>query len=71
MADRAADRAGSALHAAHSKDRSGADTLNSFATANSADIADTADTEHPSMDHSRDMPVPEDRGRPRKANLKV
>jgi hypothetical protein len=71
MTDTAVDRADNALRAAHSTDQFGADTLNNFATANSADIADTVDTACPSMDRSRDHTVPEDPERPREANPKV
>ena len=46
-ADRAADRAGSASHAARSTDHSVADTVNTAATAN------IADTEHPNTDRSK------------------
>jgi len=68
MAGRAADRADNALRAAHSTDRFVADILNTLATANSADIAETADTEHPSLDHSTGhMAVPEGRGRLKQA----
>ena len=45
----AVDKAGSASHGAHSTDHIVADTPNTAATANTADIADT---EHPNMDHS-------------------
>ena len=68
----AADRAGNALHGAHSTGQFVADILNIPATANSADIANTADTEHPSMDCGRGhIPVPEGRGRLRQASPKV
>jgi len=46
-ADRAADRAGSAPHAARSTDHFVADTVNTAATAN------IADTEHPHTDRSK------------------
>ena len=72
MAGMAANKAGNALHGAHSTDQFVADTLDSLATANSVDIANTADTEHPSMDCSRGhVPAPEGRGRLRQANQKV
>jgi hypothetical protein len=45
----AVDIAGSASHGARSTDHIVADTPNTAATANTADIADT---EHPNMDHS-------------------
>ena len=68
----AADKAGNGLHGAHSTDQFVADNLNTLATANTADIANTADTEHPSMDCSRGhRPVPEGRGCLREANSKV
>ena len=72
MAGMAANKAGNALNGAHSTDQFVADILDTLATANSADIANTADTEHPSMDCSRGhMAVPEGRGRLRQANPKV
>ena len=46
----ASDRAGNAIHGDHSTDQFVANSLNTVATANSADIAHTADIEHPSMD---------------------
>jgi len=72
MTDMAVDRADNALHGAHSTDQFVADTLNTLATANSVDIANTAGTEHPRMDRSRGhIPVPEGRARLRQANPKV
>ena len=72
MAGMAANIAGSASHGARNTDQFVADTLNTVATANSADIANTADTEHPNMDCSRDhMPAPEDRERLRQAKRAV
>ena len=46
-ADRAADRAGSASHAARNTDHFVANTVNTAATAN------IADTEHPNTDRSK------------------
>ena len=46
----ASDRAGNAIRGDHSTDQFVANSLNTVATANSADIAHTADIEHPSMD---------------------
>jgi hypothetical protein len=64
----AVDIAGSASHGDRSTDQFVADTLDTAATANNADIANTADTEHPRKDRSRGhMPVPEDRGHPGQA----
>ena len=57
MAGRTADRAGNALHVAHSTDPFVADMLNRLATAYNADIANTADIDNPSTDRSRDMVV--------------
>ena len=55
-AGRAADIAGSASHGDRSTDRIVANTVNTAATANIADI------EHPNTDHSRvRMAAPEDR----------
>jgi hypothetical protein len=72
MAGTAADKAGNALHGGHSTDQFVADTLSTAATANSAGIANIADTEHPSMDRRRGhTPVPEGRGRPEQADQKV
>jgi hypothetical protein len=68
----AGDIAGNASHGARSMDRIAANTVSTVATANSADIANTVDTEHPNMDHSRDhMPAPEGRGRLRQAKRAV
>ena len=57
------DIGGSAPHGARSKDHMFANTPDSAATANSAD------TEHPSMNRSSrsHMPVPEGHGRPRQS----
>ena len=56
-AGRAADIADSASHGDRSTDRIVANTVNTAATANIADI------EHPNTDHSRiHMAAPEDRG---------
>ena len=72
MAGMDADRADNVLHVAHSTDQFVADNLNTLATANSTDIANTAGTEHPSMDHSTGhMPVPEGHGRLGQADQKV
>ena len=56
-ADRAADRAGSASHAARSTDHFVANIVNTAATAN------IADTEYPNTDRNKDhMTAPEERG---------
>ena len=66
MAGKAADIVGSGARGVRSTDRIVANTVNTAATAN------TADTEHPNMDRNKDhMPAPEGRGRPRQANPKV
>jgi hypothetical protein len=65
-AGKAADIVGSGARGVRSTDRIVANTVNTAATAN------TADTEHPNMDRSRGhRPVPEGRGCPRQANPKV
>ena len=74
MAGRVADTAGNALHGDRSRDHVVASTANSLATANTVDIANTAGTEHPSMDRSRSkghMPVPEGQGRLGQADQKL
>ena len=74
MAGRVADTAGNALHGDRSRDHIVASIASRLATANSFDIANTAGTEHPSMDRSRSrghMPVREGRGRPGQADQKV
>ena len=52
MAGTAEGRAGSALHGDHSTDQFVANALNTAATVNSAGNANTAGTEHPSVDRS-------------------
>ena len=71
MADRVVGRAGNALRAARNTGRFVADILNSFATANSTDIANTAGIENPSRGQGTGYIVLEDRGHPRQANQKV
>lgn len=69
MADMAGDRVDNGLRAHHSTDRFAANRLNSLATADNTDIANTADIEDPRMDHSRVHTfAPEDRGRSKEAN---
>src|SRR2546427_12343124 len=66
MAGKAADIVGSGAHGVRSTDRIVANTVNTAATAN------TADTEHPNMDRSKGhRPVPEGRGCQRQAHPKV
>jgi hypothetical protein len=68
----ASDIAGNAIRGDHSTDQFVANSLNTVATVNSADIANTADIEHPSMDCSRGhRPVPEGCECPKQANPKV
>jgi len=68
----AGDIAGSASHGARSTDRIVANTASTVATANSADIANTVDTERPNMDRSKGrMAAPEGRGRLRQAKRAV
>jgi len=70
--DMAPDIAGNALHGAHSRDRIALGTVNTPATANSADSANTADTEHPNTARNRDyISVLERRRCLREANPKV
>jgi len=65
-AGKAADIVGSGARGVRSTDRIVANTVNTAATAN------TADTEHPHMDRNKGhRPAPEDRGCPRQANPKV
>jgi hypothetical protein len=51
--DMAPDIAGNALHGAHSRDHIAPGRVNTPATANSCDSANTADTEHPNTVRSR------------------
>jgi hypothetical protein len=72
MLGMAADKAGSAGHGDHSTDQFVANNLNTVATANSADIANTAGTEHPRTDRSmRHIPGPEDREPIKQADRKL
>jgi hypothetical protein len=72
MPGMAADRAGNAWHGDHSTDQFGANNLDTVATANSADIANTAGAEHPRMDRSTGhIPAPEGWGRIRQADQKL
>jgi len=72
MPGMAANRAGNAWHADHSTDQFVANNLNTVATADSADIANTADTEHPRMEGSTGhMLVREGRGRVRQPEQKL
>jgi hypothetical protein len=65
----AGDTVGSASHGARSTDRIAANTV---ATADNADIANTADTERPNRDRNRNhMSVPEGRGQPIRAKRAV
>ena len=68
----AGDIAGSASRGARSTGHIVANRPNIAATANSTDIASTADTEHPNMDCSKGhTPAPEGRGRLRQAKRTV
>jgi hypothetical protein len=68
----AGDIAGSASRGARSMDRIVANTASTVATASSADIANTVDTEHPNTDRSMGyMPAPEGRGHLRQAKRAV
>jgi len=68
----AGDIAGSASRGARSTGHIVANRPNIAATADTADTASTVDTEHPSMDRSKDhMPAPEGRGRLRQAKQAV
>ena len=72
MIGKVADIAGNAVHEGRSTGHFVANTLNTVATANSSDIANTADTEHPRKDRSKDqIPAPEGRGRPRQVVQKL
>lgn len=72
MPGMAADRAGSAGHGDHSTDQFVVNNLNTVATANSADIANTVGTEHPRMDRSTGhIPAPEGREPTKQADQKL
>jgi len=69
MAGRVVDRAGNVLHEGRSRGHFAANTLGTVATADTAGIANIADTEHPRTERSRGhIPVPEGWGRPRQAD---